>query len=150
MKKWIYMLLLLVTLFIFLWDWIESPRPFDDAEMVSRLTEAQAGDRIELEELTPFSWEELYIFGPYLDPSSIDVRNMDEVPDAIQYLDSITLLVFVQNNTAIRYIELPRSAGDFEMSSYERAIKQKSAVFIRNKDSKLWKLDDQSISREGG
>lgn len=142
MKKWIYMLLLLVTLFLFLWDWIDRPRPFDDAAMVSKLTEAQAGDRIELEELTPFSWEELYIFGPYLDPSSIDVRNMDEVPDAIQYLDSITLLVFVRNNTAIRYIELPRSAGDFEMDLYEQAIKQKNAVFIQNKDSKLWKLDD--------
>ncbi|WDH84110.1 hypothetical protein PUW24_15170 [Paenibacillus urinalis] len=142
MKKWIYMLLLLVTLFLFLWDWIDRPRPFDDAAMVSKLTEAQAGDRIELEELTPFSWEELYIFGPYLDPSSIDVRNMDEVPDGIQYLDSMTLLVFVRNNTAIRYIELPRSAGDFETGLYEQAIKQKNAVFIQNEDSKLWKLDD--------
>ncbi|MCM3127461.1 MULTISPECIES: hypothetical protein [unclassified Paenibacillus] len=142
MKKWIYMLLLLVALFMLLWDWIDRPRPYDDAEMVSRLTEAQAGERIKFAELTPFAWEELYIFGPYLDPSSIDVRNMDEVPDSIRHLDSITLLVFVQNNTAIRYIELSRSAWDFEMGLYERAIKQKNAVFIQNKDSKLWKLDD--------
>ncbi|MCM3783383.1 hypothetical protein M3231_10395 [Neobacillus mesonae] len=142
MKKRIYMVLLLIILFFVYWNWLDRPRSYSNEVLVNEIARTEGEERISIADLTDFEWEELYIFRPYSDPSSVSIKNMNKVPESIKYSDSFTLLVFVLDDKVVKYMELLRSAGDFSEELNQRAIKKDKAVFIKDKNTGYLELEE--------
>lgn len=68
-------------------------------------------------EYTQFEWDLLYLFPPYSAESEVSAALGAPLPGfrwtSIEESDSVTLLVFVRGERAVRWVELPRSQADF-------------------------------------
>jgi len=95
-------------------------RAAPDSELSNAITkqaEAGAGTVIDFVALTDFQWERLYIFDPYTTVDEIHralgFRWNAAASTGIDKLDGIALLVFVEGDEVVRYVEHPRNRGDF-------------------------------------
>lgn len=81
-----------------------------------------------------FSWDQLYIFGPYTPLADIKMALGFPWPYAsktgIELSDSANLLVFVQDDRVVKHLMFPRSSGDFYLVSDTNAYTQSSAKFL--------------------
>ncbi|RNB81122.1 hypothetical protein EDM56_25685 [Brevibacillus fluminis] len=70
---------------------------------------------VNLAAITDFSWDRVYLFGPYSPPSyiyrQIGYHWYNDVVNHIQYLDDHSLLVFVQKGKVVEYLENPLGIG---------------------------------------
>lgn len=92
---------------------------------------------IDITSLTPFNWDELYIFKPYTLIESMDNKlEFDwDIPKNISILhDEIdNLLVFTKNDSVITYIQWPKNMGDF-MRVENLKYSYDSAKFVLKKE----------------
>jgi hypothetical protein len=67
--------------------------------------------KLDLQTLTDFEWDALYLFGPYtpLDKISKILGTKYRGPNSIEYSDGINLLVFMKNGEVVQYAEIGRS-----------------------------------------
>jgi len=73
-----------------------------------------------LSKLDTFTWDRLYIFGPYTSPSSIQERlGKNWSPDRPfdLSLDIFVLLVFTDNGEIVQHVMYPRGPDDFYKAS---------------------------------
>jgi hypothetical protein len=107
-----------------------------DIDLQERITEAVArneGAAIHMAAIADFEWDHLYIFQPYIASEAIDQELGFHWCSArctgIHNLDSITLLVFVQDSGVVAYVEAPRGEGDFAAIEHPGGISREAAVF---------------------
>ena len=83
--------------------------------------------------VTDFTWDGLYIFGPYTSTDEIESILDFSWPPAQKYdfdiSEGICLLVFVHKGKVAQYCEYPRRDGDFSSLSSTDKITPKAAVF---------------------
>ncbi|MEH7309073.1 hypothetical protein, partial [Neobacillus drentensis] len=69
---------------------------------------------INLNPLIDFAWDKAYIFTPYTTQETIykqlGVKFKD--PSNIHFRDDINLIVFLNKNKVVQYVEIPRKYGD--------------------------------------
>jgi hypothetical protein len=134
-------LLFLMVLVISCKKSIQSNREFPFENLTEKLdkilTDSINGKQIDIAELTPFEWEQLYIFKPYTPISVIDAELGYVWTEAektfINQEEGFDLLVFTKNDTVVNYIKWFRNKGDF--SRVNRIKYQPSnAKFIYKKE----------------
>ena len=105
-------------------------------------------DLVDFSLLTSFSWDKLYIFSPYSPPESIDTALgkywIGSRFTEIKSSDRISLLVFTKNGKVVRYLEFPRSRGDFSPAANESGYPMPLAKFIvDDKGQMIWALENK-------
>lgn len=93
---------------------------------------------VDLSAITSFSWDRLYIFGPYTSyyhlNSKVGVSWMFVCSTDIDVLDETALLVFKRNSTVVHCLEYPTERYDFTSLAtvYSDGIPIREALFILN------------------
>jgi hypothetical protein len=94
-------------------------------------------DIIDISTITPFTWEKLYLFGPYSTQERIatitGVGFAGHLDTTISSNDGIVLLVFVNKNSIVQYMEYPRST-DFLYVVRDMGYSPEEAVFVLDED----------------
>jgi hypothetical protein len=105
-------------------------------DLSTRLTEAVKKKRstkkevfIEMDKLTDFEWDKLYLFGPYTPSSHIEDTlgfkwRKKEVPEGV------TLLIFTLDSRVVATVEHPRNFGDFSYLSTDTGFTPSQAKFL--------------------
>ena len=122
----------------------ETPDPLK-AELSNMVNSYNNGeiDIVDLSALTTFSWDRLYLFGDYTEPSEIDSivgRSWREnCYTQISVSDGYILLVFVGNDVVVHCIDYPKDEGDFLISDqiYKNSISFQEAFFVVDEHGKL-------------
>ncbi|MFC4076990.1 hypothetical protein [Salinithrix halophila] len=89
-----------------------------------------------------FSWDKLYIFGPYSTAKSINESlgfKWEEAGDVIRDLkgdEGLNLLVFVQGDEVVRHVKHKRKNGDF--LPVTTPLTPDTAVFLADKNKDGW------------
>ncbi|HXD10365.1 MAG TPA: hypothetical protein VN653_09910 [Anaerolineales bacterium] len=115
----------------------ETPDPLE-VELCKTITGYKSNETsvIDLSTLTTFSWDRLYMFGAYTEPSEIDTvigkswrRNCYT---EIRTSDGYTLLVFTKNNIVVHCSDYPKTEGYFRISEefYKSGISSQQAIFV--------------------
>lgn len=115
------------------------------SKLYSTIQNASQGDSstFAMSDVTNFTWDELFIFGPYTPADEIEKALGFSWPPAkksgIEYNDTFCLLVFSHKNEVVLYCEYPRHEGDFSSISSTNAITPNAAVFsvVREEDGFL-------------
>lgn len=85
---------------------------------------------IDINDLTSFKWDIMYIFGPYTTFESLqEILKLNEyeyLKTGISGSDSIHLLVFLYEGKVVKYLDFSRDKGNFFS---ENNIKKNDAVF---------------------
>lgn len=98
---------------------------------------------IDLSALITFSWDWLYLFGDYAEPSEIDSivgRSWREnCYTNISVSDGYVLLVFVENDVVVHCMDYPKNEGYFLISDqiYKNGISSEEACFVVDKHGML-------------
>jgi len=87
---------------------------------VSRSFAAQVqrgpGTVIDFAQVAPFSWDRLYIFGPYTAPKHVDTCLGFHWPEywrtSIRDSKRVNLVVFVRGGEVVHWFEFPRESGE--------------------------------------
>jgi hypothetical protein len=106
--------------------------------MVNRYENGEV-DVIDLSGLTTFSWDWLYLFGDYTQPSEIDSivgkSWRERCYTDISVSDGYILLVFVENDAVVHCLDYPKNDGYFLISDeiYKNGISSQEASFVVDK-----------------
>lgn len=96
---------------------IQSNNEFPFENIVEKLDKVLADKQIDIAKLTPFDWEQLYIFKPYTPISIIDSKLgyiwSGAEKTFINQEEEFDLLIFTKNDTVVNYIRWFRNKGDF-------------------------------------
>lgn len=94
------------------------------------------GTEVRLDELTPFGWRRVYVFGPYTSLATIrdslglaDIREAARLARHIEERDDIDLLVFYFEHVGPQSMEHPRKQGDFAPELGARGYRPDEAIF---------------------
>ncbi len=91
------------------------------------------GTVIDFVEAAPFSWDRLYIFGPYTSAECIcnrlgfDWQGVSST--SIRESETVNLLVFVKGQEVVHWFEYPRSDGELEGLVNQKGYSRKEAKF---------------------
>ena len=89
----------------------------DYSSRISDQFNATGRTSIDLMQAVPITWDKLCILGPYSGDEeaerTLGFKWPAERRTSIENNDGIALLLFVQNNSVVEYIEHPRDQGDF-------------------------------------
>jgi hypothetical protein len=118
----------------------EAPDPLT-AELSNMVNSYKNGeiDAIDISDLTTFSWDWLYLFGEYSQPSEIDSivgRSWRKnCYTDISVSDGYSLLVFVENGVVVHCLDYPKSEGNFLISDqiHKNGISSQEASFVVDK-----------------
>jgi hypothetical protein len=108
-----YSILILFPLFTFCADGDERLRA--EEKILNERIEEYSGEKkpqLVLDTISGFDWDELLIIGPYIEVDTIENRtnyDLHILPRSTQSFDKLILLGFIDNKTAVRYMELNRS-----------------------------------------
>lgn len=115
---------------------------YDLAKAISRNQTGEISD-VDLSVIMTFTWDKLFIFGPYTSPKKIDTilgrfwlgsRFTD-----IEGSDQIALLMFTKNGRVIQYLKFPRNQGDFSMSANETGYTfEESRFTVDGRGGMIW------------
>ena len=96
----------------------------------------QQGSPILLSEHVDGDWNSVCVFAPYADNNQARQKLGFEWPledlTTVWVLDNVSLLVFVDNNTAIDYLEVRREHIDFVPRAGECYVRAKSDFYYDN------------------
>jgi len=116
---------------------IQSNNEFPFENIVEKLDKVLADKQIDIAKLTPFDWEQLYIFKPYTPISIIDSKLgyiwSGAEKTFINQEEEFDLLIFTENDKVINYIKWPINKGDF-MRIEKLKYSYDSAKFIFKKE----------------
>ncbi|MFA9397214.1 MAG: hypothetical protein ACERKV_02980 [Clostridiaceae bacterium] len=116
----------------------------EDQSLITNIqSEANTSSYLDLDTVTDFKWDEVYIIPPYSVPETIIKDNnlkWTNINQSIKYHDNINLIVFTLNKTVVSYVNLPRNIVDF---SLVRSIKlnKNEAIFSIDKTEDEIKLN---------
>ncbi|HSI70197.1 MAG TPA: hypothetical protein VK941_08185 [Gillisia sp.] len=94
---------------------VDDNRLRNEEEIINKKIDNISGEensQLVLDTISGFDWDELLIIGPYIEVDTIENRTNHELhilPRSTQSFDKLILLGFIDNKTAIRYMELNRS-----------------------------------------
>lgn len=116
-------------------DGLRNPRAVNDA--IAERVAKGAGTEVRLDELTPFGWRRVYVFGPYTSLATIrdslgriDLRDAAKLARNIEVRDDIDLLVFQFEHVGEQSMEHPRNQGDFGLELVGRGYGPNEAIFV--------------------
>jgi len=98
---------------------------------------------VDISTITAFSWDRLYMFGDYTEPSEIDSvvgRSWRENCYTSIYTSEATLLVFTVNGIVIHCIDYYGDGiGDFliPQEAYQEGISSQEALFVVNEHKRI-------------
>jgi hypothetical protein len=103
---------------------------------------------VDLSKVTTFSWDRVYIFGPYTERSKIAAVAgkswQDSCFTTIEFSDGMALLLFIRDKQVVDCIEFPENEGDFtSLASYESGFSFQEARFIMDERGKMAWLGDK-------
>jgi hypothetical protein len=103
---------------------------------------------VDLSTVTTFSWDRVYIFGPYTEFSKIDgivgKSWRDSCFTTIQSSEGLSLLLFVNDHQAVGCIEYPRNMGDFAfLETQEAGFSDGEALFILDEKGRMVWIGDR-------
>lgn len=131
MKK---IMLVMITAFILLAGCgLFGPKQADKLEKVfAKATKDDNQTELQVQEQTNFEWDKAYLFTPYSteDGMSDELGFSFKDPSNIDMRDDIYLLVFVQNDTVIRYAELKRNGADYSIGDQAYLTPTESTIYI--------------------
>ncbi|WP_144555939.1 hypothetical protein [Bacillus sp. X1(2014)] len=80
---------------------------------ISSIMEKKSVSKININSLTDFDWDKAYLITPYTDQETINKQLGVEFkdPTKIVYRDDIYLLVFLDKNKVVQYVEIPTKYG---------------------------------------
>lgn len=147
----IYTLIKVVDTYLMLSaPYIVNPTPDPlEAELSDRISRYEKGEVsvIDLSAVTTFSWDRLYVFGPYTPLSELEStvgKSWRKICfTQIDVLEGYTLLVFTENKKVIHCLEYPVEKYDFSsLASYTSGISIQEAKFILDENKSLiWTKD---------
>ncbi|ACL70119.1 hypothetical protein [Halothermothrix orenii] len=134
MKKTFYIIILIVLISSMVLYYINYVNNYEVTEakelndkMIKIITEdINNKDKIvlDLNKMTKFNWNKLYIVGPYTDPkifcSKKGVKWSNSIITTIKYDDGVYLLLFVQDKKVIKYLDFSRRYGSFPEGEYDK------------------------------
>jgi|SRR5688572_13227857 len=90
---------------------------------------------IDLSIIATFSWDKLYIFGPYTSSEmineSLGIKWLGIYSTSIEYNDGIALLVFTNKGKVVQYLEYPRGPEcDFSAASNPEGYNRDDSRFF--------------------
>lgn len=65
---------------------------------------------IELNELTDFTWDKVYIITPYTTNEALKERNGGRDPSNMEIRDDVNAIIFIEDGKTIQYVEIARYA----------------------------------------
>jgi hypothetical protein len=105
-----------------------------DIERAVRMFQIGYTPHIALTDFTGFDWTEVHIFPPYSTVDQIEVEIWTRWPrfasNAIETDDSITLLVFMDGDRLVRWVEIGRGIADYSDVAAGSPYTPETAVFI--------------------
>jgi hypothetical protein len=118
---------------------LNDDRVYSSSKFNSDIEQAIATNKVlKLPDVTPFTWEKLYIFTPYTAAKAIEkclgFTWTEASNTGIEQRDDINLLVFVRNDQAIQHLEYPRSKGDFLVTANCQSFTPATAAFAVKTD----------------
>lgn len=94
---------------------------------------------IDLESITDFNWDRLFIFKPYTPIADIDSTLGFKWEEAhstrIEQSEGVNLLVFVDRGKVISYSRIPRNFGDFVKMDVTKPITRNTRFIVRKEDA---------------
>jgi len=102
---------------------------------ISSALEKENVTEIDFNSLTEFDWDKAYLITPYTDQQSINkqlgVKFKD--PSNIHYRDDIYLLVFLNKNKVVQYVEIPTKHGQLMHGSKDGFTPSNAIIKIQKK-----------------
>ncbi|MBB2479410.1 hypothetical protein H5P36_04350 [Bacillus sp. APMAM] len=90
---------------------------------------------LDFNSLTEFDWDKAYLITPYSDQQTINkqlgVKFKD--PANMNYRDDIYLLVFLDNNKVVQYVEIPTKYGQLKHGNKEGFTPSNAIIKIQKK-----------------
>lgn len=101
---------------------------------ISSAMEKEGVEKIDVNSLTDFNWEKAYIFTPYTTQETISEQlgvNYKD-PSNLYYRDDINLIVFLDNNKVVQYVEITRKFGDLLIETDDGFTPLDATLKIKN------------------
>jgi hypothetical protein len=137
-------LLCVVFLVLTFFSCKESKRSLEYPEFEERYKEwfgkQSANDYavLNVEMLTSFNWDYLYIFTPYTPIDTlkriINIEWEEASETMIHYIESDNLLVFIESGKVVRYSKLSRNIGDFMRLETSGPFLSEDSKFVLKKE----------------
>lgn len=109
--------------------------PFEKIKLQVEKTISNKNELIDINDFISFDWDKLYVFKPYSTSSIIDKElgfSWKDVKDTgISQNDSYCLLVFIKEGEIEKYLNWPRSKGDFSKLERVSYLKDESIFNIK-------------------
>jgi len=103
------------------------------SEELTRHFQASGRSFVSLAEVLPSPWEKVCILGPYSDGKAVNMTVgfdwSDWSQSSIETNDGVALLLFLNGNTVLEWVEHPRRDGDFTNLSRQCFTREK-ATFV--------------------
>ncbi|WP_036688762.1 hypothetical protein [Paucisalibacillus globulus] len=96
------------------------------------LVENNSNNDISLNQMTSFDWEKAFLFTPYSTQKEIEKQlgvNFND-PSNINMRDDIYLLVFMNDDKVVQYVEVERHGADFTIEGNEYLTPAEDRIII--------------------
>ena len=118
----------------------------DLSEAISRYENGEI-NFVDFTTLATFSWDRLYVVGPYTSPKKIDsilgTFWLGSRFTPIQSSDSIALLIFTKRGHVVQYLEYPRGLGDFASADNRLGYAMEESRFIVDERGRMVWVNDR-------
>jgi len=128
----------------------ENDRNSLKVSLAAAISQTYSGDLsiVDFSVLTNFSWDRLYVFGPYTTSKMID-KSLGRFWfgsrfTTIESNDRISLLVFTKNGHVVQYLEFPRWQGDFSTVINKSGYSVEESRFTVDEGWQMIIVDDNS------
>ncbi|WP_103072528.1 hypothetical protein [Aquimarina sediminis] len=109
----------------------ESDQLKPDSVLAKKIEAAfkSKSETVDLQKHTDFEWDSIVIFGPYsgMDNAELNLSNIQENLNLSN--DGIHTIVFLKDNTSVKFVELSRLIGDFK--DIKTQIPKEKATFLK-------------------
>ena len=123
------------SIYLFLDNKIKSVERANLENNLSRMIEMQKHGEIKFIDfsiIATFSWDKLYILGPYVRLEKVPLKNHwpNSFPTSIEYSDGFVLLAFSNKKNVVQYLEYKRGTCDFSNASNIQGYDRYNTLFI--------------------
>lgn len=97
------------------------------------IVEDEDNSKIEIDSLTSFNWDKAFLFTPYSPQEHIEEELGTDFkdPSNISMRDDIYLLVFLEGDKAVQYVEMERQGADFSTEEKGHLTPSNDVIHIK-------------------
>ncbi|PMC33876.1 hypothetical protein CJ195_26005 [Bacillus sp. UMB0899] len=132
MRKLIFFVLLLLLLLTGYSILNKVPHNVELGKSINSIVENVNNTEISIKTLADFDWDKGFLFTPYSTQKGIDeklgVHFKD--PSNIDWRDDIYLLVFMEDDKVVQYVEIDRQGADFKLGEKEYLTPSDDVIII--------------------